>query len=193
MFLSFCVLDDFLCFSKKLGFEVFLVHSPMASVLLSASVERCFVSRMRHFSLLDPFSPAIFDNPLRVWIWEPAALTELSKELACHLLGVSPCHLCSCSTGAYMEGKTHYFLEKLKITSGKSTLCGCFLWSFFPSLLFTSVFLLIQMILPLYFKHVWLCLDLVFVLLLAIWWFRFGALASEKDKNNSIQLVSWEV
>ena len=28
---------------------VFLVHSLMASVLLSASVERCFVSRMRDF------------------------------------------------------------------------------------------------------------------------------------------------
>ena len=31
------------------GFGVFLVHPPMASVLLSASVERCFVSRMRDF------------------------------------------------------------------------------------------------------------------------------------------------
>ena len=47
-FLSFCVLDDFFHFSKKLGFGVFLVH-PMASVLLSASVKRCFVSRMRDF------------------------------------------------------------------------------------------------------------------------------------------------
>ena len=49
MFLSFCVLDDFFCFSKKSGFWVFLVHPPMALVLLSASVERCFVSRMRDF------------------------------------------------------------------------------------------------------------------------------------------------
>ena len=32
-----------------MGFWVFLVHPPMASVLLSASVERCFVSRMRDF------------------------------------------------------------------------------------------------------------------------------------------------
>ena len=32
-----------------LGFWVFLVHPPMALVLLSASVERCFVSRMRNF------------------------------------------------------------------------------------------------------------------------------------------------
>ena len=47
--LSFCVLDDFFCFSKKLGFGVFLDHPPMASVLVSASVERCLVSRMRDF------------------------------------------------------------------------------------------------------------------------------------------------
>ena len=53
MFLSFCVLDDFFRFSKKLGFGVFLVHPPMASVLLSASVERCFVSRMRDFLFLN--------------------------------------------------------------------------------------------------------------------------------------------
>ena len=33
------------------GLGVFLVHPPMASVLLSASVERCFVSRMRDFSI----------------------------------------------------------------------------------------------------------------------------------------------
>ena len=31
------------------GFGVFLDHPPKASVLLSASVERCFVSRMRDF------------------------------------------------------------------------------------------------------------------------------------------------
>ena len=48
-FLSFCVLDNFFSFSKKSGFGVFLVHPPMASVLLSESVERCFVSRMRDF------------------------------------------------------------------------------------------------------------------------------------------------
>ena len=39
----------FSVFQKKSGFGVFLVHPPMASVLLSASVERCFVSRMRDF------------------------------------------------------------------------------------------------------------------------------------------------
>ena len=48
-FLSFCVLFDFFRFSKKSGFGVFLIHPPMASVLLSALVERCFVSRMRDF------------------------------------------------------------------------------------------------------------------------------------------------
>ena len=36
-------------FSKKLGFWVFLVHPTVVSVLLSASVERCFVSRMWDF------------------------------------------------------------------------------------------------------------------------------------------------
>ena len=49
---EFLVLYDFFLFSKKLGFGVFLVHPPMALVLLSASVERCFVSRMRDFSFL---------------------------------------------------------------------------------------------------------------------------------------------
>ena len=42
-------MDDFFpFFKKKMGFAVFLVHPPMASVLLSAKVERCFVSRMRN-------------------------------------------------------------------------------------------------------------------------------------------------
>ena len=39
----------FFRFSKKSGFWVFLVHPPMALVLLSALVERCFVSRIRDF------------------------------------------------------------------------------------------------------------------------------------------------
>ena len=43
------VLNDFFPFSKQFGFRVFLVHPTMVSVLLSASVERCFVSRMRGF------------------------------------------------------------------------------------------------------------------------------------------------
>ena len=39
----------FFVFQKKLGYLVFLVHPPMALVLLSASIKRCFVSRMRDF------------------------------------------------------------------------------------------------------------------------------------------------
>ena len=42
-------MDDFFRFSKKLGFWVFLVHPTVVLVLLSASVERFFVSRMRDF------------------------------------------------------------------------------------------------------------------------------------------------
>ena len=53
MFLSFSVLDDFFCF-KKMGFGVFLVHPNMVSVLLSAWVERCFVSRRRDLKVLIP-------------------------------------------------------------------------------------------------------------------------------------------
>ena len=46
---EFFVLNDFFRFSKKNGFGVFLFHPTVVSVLLSASVERCFVSRMRDF------------------------------------------------------------------------------------------------------------------------------------------------
>ena len=73
-----------------------------------------------------------------------------------------------------VEGKPHKIFEKLKIMSGKSTLFVHFLWSIFRSPVFTSVFLLIQMILPLYFTHVWLRVDLIFTLLMDIWWFCFG-------------------
>ena len=73
-----------------------------------------------------------------------------------------------------VEGKPHQILGKIMITSGKTTLFGHFLWSIFRSPVFTSVFLLIQMILPLYFTHAWLCVDLVFTLLQGIWWFCFG-------------------
>ena len=45
----FSVLDNFFRFGKKLGFWVFLVHPTVVSVLLSASVERFDVSRMRDF------------------------------------------------------------------------------------------------------------------------------------------------
>ena len=51
------VLDDFFPFSKKFGFWVFLAHPTVVSVLLSALVERCFVSRMRDF----------FSKTLKFW------------------------------------------------------------------------------------------------------------------------------
>ena len=47
--MGFCNLDDFFRFSKKSDFWVFLVHPTVVLVLLSASVERCFVSRMQDF------------------------------------------------------------------------------------------------------------------------------------------------
>ena len=50
-FLSFCVLNDFFRLKKKKGFGVFLVHPTVVSVL-SASVEKCFVSQMRDFYFL---------------------------------------------------------------------------------------------------------------------------------------------
>ena len=55
---------------------------------------------------------------------------------------------------------------------------------------FTSVFLWIQMILPLYFTHAWLRVDLVFVLLLDIWWFCFD-LGSCKWKRKRKKPSSW--
>ena len=55
MFLSFSVFDDFFCFSINSGFWVFLVHPTLLSVLLSALVEICFVSRMRDFWLIIGF------------------------------------------------------------------------------------------------------------------------------------------
>ena len=49
------------------GFWVFLDHPPMTSVLLSALVERCFVSRMRDFFLarntLKRAFSGLVDNP----------------------------------------------------------------------------------------------------------------------------------
>ena len=50
IFLSFSAFDDFFHFSISSGFRVFLVHLTVVSVLLSASVKRCFVSHMRDFS-----------------------------------------------------------------------------------------------------------------------------------------------
>ena len=69
-----------------------------------------------------------------------------------------------------VEGKTHTILEKLKIMSGKSTLFWHFLWSIFRSPVLTSEFLSIKIIIPSYFIHVWLRVDLVFAFLVAIQW-----------------------
>ena len=83
-----------------------------------------------------------------------------------------------------VQGKPHKILEKLKITSGKSTLFGHFFVKYFRSPVFTSIFLLIQMILPLCFTHVWLCVDLVFALLLWFWAFQV-------KKKKKTRMKSW--
>ena len=88
-----------------------------------------------------------------------------------------------------VEGKQKNILEKLMITSGKSTFFGHFFVKYFRSPVFTSVFLLIQMIKPLYFTHVWLCVDLIFALLMDIWWFCFGFGSCEwKRKKQECQV-----
>ena len=56
-FLVFAFWIIFFRFSKKLVFKVFLFHPTMVLVLLSASVERCFVSRERDFSSNRPTGP----------------------------------------------------------------------------------------------------------------------------------------
>ena len=91
-----------------------------------------------------------------------------------------------------VEGKPHKILEKLKITSVKSTLFGHFLWSIFRSPVFKSVFLFIQMILPLYFTHVWLCVDLIFSLLMDIWWFCFGFGSCEWKRKKQERQVGFK-
>ena len=87
-----------------------------------------------------------------------------------------------------VDGKPQTIFEKLKIMSGKSTFFGHFLWSIFRSPEFTSVFLLIQMISPLYYTHDWLHVDLIFALHVDIWWFCFRlGRASEKEKKQERQ------
>ena len=44
-----------------MGFWVFLVHPTVVSVLLSASVERCFVYRMRDFLEVEGVAPLVID------------------------------------------------------------------------------------------------------------------------------------
>ena len=61
-FLSLCVLDDFFRFRwKNPVFWVFLVHPTLVSVILSASVKRCFVSRMR-LELIFEIGPSTTPN-----------------------------------------------------------------------------------------------------------------------------------
>ena len=91
-----------------------------------------------------------------------------------------------------VEGKPHKILEKLKIMSGKSTLFGNFLWSIFMSPVFTSVFLLIQMVKPLYFTYVWLCVDLIFALLIDICWFCFGFGSCEWKRKKQERQVGFK-
>ena len=68
-FWVFCVLDDFFRFSKKSGFGVFLVQPTMVLVLLSASVERCFVSRMQDFFCKSLHVWELFWASLLVWVF----------------------------------------------------------------------------------------------------------------------------
>ena len=89
-----------------------------------------------------------------------------------------------------VEGKPHHILRKIMIASGESTLFGLFLWSIFRSPVFTSVFFLKHMILILYFTHVWLRVDLIFALLMDIWWFFFGFGSCKwKRKKQGLQVV----
>ena len=92
-----------------------------------------------------------------------------------------------------VDDKPHNIFEKLKITSGNSTFFGHFLWSIFRSPVFTSVFLLIKMILPLKFTHGW---PMLIFSSLYRWIFGDSAFvlghANEKEKNKSIKLVSRE-
>ena len=66
------------------------------------------------------------------------------------------------------------FLKKFNVMSWKTTQFDIFLWSIFKSPVFTFVFLLIKIMIPLYFKHVWLRVDLFFALQLPNRWFYFG-------------------
>ena len=91
-----------------------------------------------------------------------------------------------------VEDKPHEMFEKLKITSWKSTYLDIFLWSIFRSPVFTSVFLLIHMILPIYFTHVWLRVDLIFALLMDIWWFCFGFGSCEWKRKKQDRQVGFK-
>ena len=125
--------------------------------------------------------------------WAPTAylamrpcLNELQKEYCVTLISRVQMNRLGHSSPVMHkdEGKTHTILEKLKIASGKSTLFWHFLWSIFRSPVLTSEFLLIQILIPPYFIHIWLRVHLVFALLLAVWWLNFlGGLCEWKSKK----------
>ena len=90
-----------------------------------------------------------------------------------------------------VEGETHYFLEKLKIMPWKLTLFWRFFVKLFCSHLYFSKY-------KWYYPNTSHMSDFVLIFFsLYCWLFNDSALvlgpASEKDKNNSVQLVSWEV
>ena len=92
-----------------------------------------------------------------------------------------------------VEGKTHTILEKLKITSGKSTLFWHFFVKYFQITCVNIWIYLNKNNNTSIFTHVWLCVDLIFALLVAIRWFNsfWGGCESEKAKKNyGIKLVS---
>ena len=75
---------------------------------------------------------------------------------------------------AYSWRKQYFFFKEIHCYVMKNGLFGNFFWSIFRSPVLTSVFLIIKRMIPLYFKHVSLKVDLVFALQLAIQWFYFG-------------------
>ena len=84
----------FSVFYKKMGFWVFLVHPIVVSVLLSASVERCFVSRMRDFFLFGPAESSWLDDTLMIFSFffkRKLASFSLSGKHHCDPFCWTPC------------------------------------------------------------------------------------------------------
>ena len=106
MFLSFCVFNEFFHFSKKSGFGVFLVHPTVVSVLLSASVERCFDSRMQDFKI--PFFIASWrtgfeDLNLNTWMIQQCLFLRLGTELKLVFLQEEPGLDCRWRLPTYLD------------------------------------------------------------------------------------------
>ena len=95
-----------------------------------------------------------------------------------------------------VEGKTHQLLEILKITSRKYTEFQKMLMKYFQITwvdIHISLNKNVNTPIPLYpYTHVWHCVDLVFALLLAIWWIRFGfgSCGWKTKKNYTVKLGS---